>query len=278
MHCCYRSVTRFNLFYDPMDSSPPGSSVARQAPLGFPRQDPGVGYHFPLSGIFPPQGSNLCLLNWQVDSLALTQQGNLGPWLPRVCYCAIHLGLEDNESQRKEQSTSPFLLCWLRLNVSSHLLLPSYWDLWHLFHWFSGLRALNYITTFLGLQLAESSYGPSFPPLSFEVIPHNKSSYLYACSCTSSLSICFISSVPVKSIPLTPQFKCKNVSCFPPNLKKLFGWVHSPTTFIIKGVREFENIMLLKWDSSKYKYTASLYSHSAKFFLKSLLYARSRTL
>lgn len=139
------------------------------------------------------------------------------------------------ESQRREQSTSPFLLCWLRLNISSHLLLPLYWDLWHLFHWFSGLRALNYITTFPGLQLAESSCGPSLPPLSFEVIPHNKSLYLYAHSCASSISICSIGSVSVESIPLTPQFKCKNVSFFPPNLKKLFGWVHFLTTFIIKG-------------------------------------------
>ena len=125
MNCCYCSVTRFNLFYDPMDSSPPGSSVAHQAPLGFPRQDPGVGYNFPLSGIFPPQGSNLCLLNWQVDSLPLTQQGNPGPWLPRVCYHAIHLGLEENGKSEEGavHFSFPTLLIEIERLVSSSLAL-----------------------------------------------------------------------------------------------------------------------------------------------------------
>ena len=87
MHCCYCSVTKFNRFYNSMDRSPPGSYGIFQTR---------VGCHFPLSEIFPPQGSNLCLLNWQVDSLTLSQQGNPGPWLPRVCYHAIYLGLEEN--------------------------------------------------------------------------------------------------------------------------------------------------------------------------------------
>ena len=40
-------------------------TVARQAPrsMGFSRQNTGVGCHFLLLGIFPPQGSNLGLLH-----------------------------------------------------------------------------------------------------------------------------------------------------------------------------------------------------------------------
>ena len=36
----------------------------------------GVGYHFLLQGIFLTQGSNQCLLYWQVDSLPLSHQGS----------------------------------------------------------------------------------------------------------------------------------------------------------------------------------------------------------
>ena len=49
---------------DPMDCSPPGSSV--------PGKNSGVGCHFLLQGSFLNQGSNphfLCLLHWQVDPL-----------------------------------------------------------------------------------------------------------------------------------------------------------------------------------------------------------------
>ena len=60
-------------FYDPMDCSPPGSSVHEilQAKIG-------VGSHALLQGIFPTQGSNprvLCLLHWLADSLPLAPPG-----------------------------------------------------------------------------------------------------------------------------------------------------------------------------------------------------------
>ena len=42
-----------------------------------PGKNTGVGCHFLLQGIFPTQGSNLCLLHWQVDSLPLSHQGSL---------------------------------------------------------------------------------------------------------------------------------------------------------------------------------------------------------
>ena len=55
-----------------MDCSLPGSSV----PWDFPSKNAGVGCSFLLQGIFPDQGSNLCLLYWQVDSLPLSHQGS----------------------------------------------------------------------------------------------------------------------------------------------------------------------------------------------------------
>ena len=55
-------------------------TIACQAPLsmGFPRQEycTGVGCHFLLQGIFLIQGSNSCLLHWQVDCIQPSHQGN----------------------------------------------------------------------------------------------------------------------------------------------------------------------------------------------------------
>ena len=53
-------------------------TIACQAPLplGFSRQEYGVGHHALLQGIFLTQGSNiclLCLLHWQVGSLHLAR-------------------------------------------------------------------------------------------------------------------------------------------------------------------------------------------------------------
>ena len=77
-------------------------ALAHQAPpiMGFPRQEYWAGCHSLLQGIFPNQGSNPCLLHWQVDSLPLKHQGSLdnslyllipdtqsipsSPWLPEV--------------------------------------------------------------------------------------------------------------------------------------------------------------------------------------------------
>ena len=43
-------------------------------PWDFPGKNTGVGCHF--QQIFPTQGSNLCLLCWQVDSLPLSHLGS----------------------------------------------------------------------------------------------------------------------------------------------------------------------------------------------------------
>ena len=59
---------------DPMDCSLPGSSGK-----DIPAKNTGVGFHFLLQGIFPMQGSNLCLLlllHWQTDSLLLSHLGS----------------------------------------------------------------------------------------------------------------------------------------------------------------------------------------------------------
>ena len=57
---------------DPMDCSPPGSSVHRILQA---RILEWVA-HFLLQGIFPTWGSNLHLLHWLADSLLLGHQGS----------------------------------------------------------------------------------------------------------------------------------------------------------------------------------------------------------
>ena len=56
------------LFCDPMDCSPPGSSVQASilewVAISFSR------------GIFLTQGLNLCLLHWQADALPLSHLGS----------------------------------------------------------------------------------------------------------------------------------------------------------------------------------------------------------
>ena len=82
---------------DPMDCSPPGSSVHGESP----GKNSGVGCHALLPRIFPTQGSNpslFCLLHWQVGSL------------PLVC-CAVlgHSVVSDSLQPHGLQPTS--LLC-----------------------------------------------------------------------------------------------------------------------------------------------------------------------
>ena len=53
---------------DPMDCSPPGSSVHGISP----GKNTGMGCHFLLQRIFPNQGSNPSLQHWHADSLPLS--------------------------------------------------------------------------------------------------------------------------------------------------------------------------------------------------------------
>ena len=62
---------------EPMDCSPPGSSVCGDSP----GKDTGVGYNGLLQGIFLTQGSNphlLCFLHWQAGSLPLESPREYG--------------------------------------------------------------------------------------------------------------------------------------------------------------------------------------------------------
>ena len=62
-----RSLQSVPTLCDPIDCSPPGSSVREVSPGKSTR----VGCQTLLQGIFPTQGSNLgllCLLHWQVGS------------------------------------------------------------------------------------------------------------------------------------------------------------------------------------------------------------------
>ena len=59
VHMCVLVIKSCPTLCDPMDYSPPGSSVYGI----FPGKNIGVGGHFLLQGIFPTQGSNSCLLH-----------------------------------------------------------------------------------------------------------------------------------------------------------------------------------------------------------------------
>ena len=58
---------------DPMNYSPPGSSVH----WDYPCKNTGVGHHALLQGIFPTQGSKLGLLHWRWIFYHLSRQGSL---------------------------------------------------------------------------------------------------------------------------------------------------------------------------------------------------------
>ena len=71
---CAQSLQSYSTLWNPMDCSPPGSSVH-----GILQAKISEGVAIPFSGgIFPTEGSNShlsCLLHWQADSLLL---GHLG--------------------------------------------------------------------------------------------------------------------------------------------------------------------------------------------------------
>ena len=76
MPCCAYSLSHVPTLCDPMDCSPPGSSVHGDSP----GKNTGVGFHALLQGIFSTQGWNpglLCLLHWQAGSLPLAHLGSL---------------------------------------------------------------------------------------------------------------------------------------------------------------------------------------------------------
>ena len=86
--CHAKSLQLCLILCDPMDYSPPGSSVHGDSP----GKNIGVGCLALLLGIFPTQGSNLHLLHflhWQVGSLPLVPPGK--PWIPYKEYHILSL-------------------------------------------------------------------------------------------------------------------------------------------------------------------------------------------
>ena len=65
-HCCCNVAQSCPTLWDSMDCSPPCSSVH-----GIFSKNTEVGSHFLLQAIFPTQGSNPCLWQWQEGPLSL---------------------------------------------------------------------------------------------------------------------------------------------------------------------------------------------------------------
>ena len=102
--CSYTLLSHAQLFMTPQ-------TVAHQAPLpmGFsPDKNTGVGCHFLVQGIFPTQGSNLCLLSllhWQANYLPLSHLGS--PWLYIWTYIYISVSTHISSTFRKRRSWHP---------------------------------------------------------------------------------------------------------------------------------------------------------------------------
>ena len=83
----------------------------QQAPWGFPGENTGVGCHVLLQGIFLTQGSNSCLLYWQVDSLPLSHRGHPNTLLSLFGKFA-----------------DPWYRLWLTVNTKKACWIKSRWD------------------------------------------------------------------------------------------------------------------------------------------------------
>ena len=97
--CVYMSVCVFILFVVavlltksfPSLLRPHGLEPTRLlCPWDYPCKNTGVLDHFLLQGIFPSQGSNLCLLHWQADSLPLSPQGKPCVFI-YLCACMLYV-------------------------------------------------------------------------------------------------------------------------------------------------------------------------------------------
>ena len=78
--CACVCVQSCPTLWDPMDCSPPSSSVHEASP----GKNTSVGCHFLLQGIFPTQRLNPNLLHWQVDSLT-------AGWATLEAHTYVHL-------------------------------------------------------------------------------------------------------------------------------------------------------------------------------------------
>jgi len=82
---------------------PHGLPARLLCPWDSPGKNTGVGCHFLLQGIFPTQGSNLCLLHWQPGSYSLSLLGS--PLQGKQCLGALGLNsvLEGNLAGKGER-------------------------------------------------------------------------------------------------------------------------------------------------------------------------------
>ena len=103
MLCCAWSLSHVRLC-NPMDCSPPGSSVHGDSP----GKNTGVGCHALLQGIFPTQGSNPGLPHCRQILYCLNHQrspGNLCPKLIRIghfCLAPVHGGRCPHETEDRD--------------------------------------------------------------------------------------------------------------------------------------------------------------------------------
>ena len=109
------------------NSSATPRTVARQAPLpwDFPGKNTGVGDHFLLQGIFPTQGSNPCLLHWQVGSLPLSHRGS--PSSTHSMVLLSHFTEEETKTQETvacSPTTSKVTACGVSSSLHHHSELP----------------------------------------------------------------------------------------------------------------------------------------------------------
>ena len=111
---------------DPMDYSPPGSTVHGDSP----GKNTGVGCHGLLQGIFPTQGSNLHLLgllHWQVGSLPLAPFGKPSYVITSSVFVGLSRYLLLINSPDQESGSVIFFLAFTK--TSFYFLFPSSaWD------------------------------------------------------------------------------------------------------------------------------------------------------
>ena len=74
---CHLLVTHCSVLSNSF-ATPWTQAIRLLCPWNFSSKNTTVGCHFLLQGIFPAQGSKLCLLQWQADSLPLSHLGSPG--------------------------------------------------------------------------------------------------------------------------------------------------------------------------------------------------------
>ena len=113
-------VTLVSNSFDPMDCSPPGSSVQGDSP----GKNTGVGCHALLQGIFPTQGLNSDLLHCRWILYHLSHQGS-----PYIWYCTCFYAIFSNHPTLAFShwvQKSVLYICFSFAALHIGLLLPSF--------------------------------------------------------------------------------------------------------------------------------------------------------